>query len=395
MKVVRRLHPLLLSTLLFFPCTVRAQTPADWLRLLFTRDSVATAWFTPRFLEQVSAEQVRQLVTQLKQQYGALLNVTGRGTEYEVVLERAQVPARITLDARGRIAGLFFGPPVPQVVSFEALLDSLQRLPGTVSLFVQQNGRPFLTLRPDTPLAVGSAFKLAVLLTLRRAIEAGRHRWDEVVRLRPEWKSLPSGFLHTWPDHAPLTLHTLAALMISRSDNTATDALIHLLGRPAIEAHTPRNRPFLTTREAFLLKNPVNRTWARRFLAADSTTRRKLLPQLQSLPMPDETLFAGGPVLLEVEWFFTTRELCTLMTAVYDLPLTQINPGPARREDWQLVAYKGGSEPGVLNFTTYLIENQNRHYCVSATWNHPTERLDRARFLGLYQRLLQQLRTRP
>lgn len=389
---MRRL--LLLGALLSLLHAAQAQTPTDWLRLLFTRDTLATEWFTPQFLEQVSAQQVARIIAQLKQQHGSLLSVTGQGIEYSVVLERAQIPARIVLDAQRRIAGLFFGPPVPQIISLEALLDSLRQLPGTVSLFVQKNGRPLLTLRADTPLAVGSAFKLTVLRALREAIEAGQHRWNDVVRLRPEWKSLPSGFLHTWPDEAPLTLHTLAALMISQSDNTATDALIHLLGRPAIEAYSPRNRPFLTTREAFLLKNPANRSWAHRFLAADTADRRMLLPQLQTLPLPDEALFTGGPVLLEVEWFFTTRELCELMAAVYDLPLTWINPGLARREDWQLVAYKGGSEPGVLNFTTYLMDSQNQHYCVSATWNH-SERLDRARFIGLYQRLLQQLRSHP
>ena len=71
---------------------------------------------------------------------------------------------------------------------------------------------------------------------LREEVEAGRRAWDEVVRLEEAWKSLPSGLLQGWPEGSPLTLHTLAALMISLSDNTATDALIALLGRERLEA---------------------------------------------------------------------------------------------------------------------------------------------------------------
>ncbi|MFL9455456.1 serine hydrolase [Tolypothrix bouteillei VB521301_2] len=47
--------------------------------------------------------------------------------------------------------------------------------------------------------------------------------WKDVVQLQPSEKSLPSGMLHTWPDGSYLTVQTLASLMISLSDNTATD----------------------------------------------------------------------------------------------------------------------------------------------------------------------------
>jgi hypothetical protein len=33
---------------------------------------------------------------------------------------------------------------------------------------------------------------------------------------------------------------------------------------------------------------------------------------------------------------------------------TVINPGAAKKSDWDRVAYKGGSEPGVLSMTTWL-----------------------------------------
>ena len=80
---------------------------------------------------------------------------------------------------------------------------------------------------------------------LRRQITEGQRSWQDVIELESSYKSVPSGFLQTWPNGSLLTVASLAALAISPSDNTATDSLIYLVGREAIEALTPRNRPFL------------------------------------------------------------------------------------------------------------------------------------------------------
>ena len=91
--------------------------------------------------------------------------------------------------------------------------------------------------------AVGSAFKLAVLAALKDQVAAGALAWDDVATLEAGHISLPSGILQAWPVGSPLTIHTLASLMISVSDNTATDALIALLGRDLIESYTTLNHP--------------------------------------------------------------------------------------------------------------------------------------------------------
>ena len=41
------------------------------------------------------------------------------------------------------------------------------------------------------------------------------------------------------------------------------------------------------------------------------------------------------------------------------------NPGAVSRTDWKNVAYKGGSETGVLNLTTRVRDDLDRTYCVS------------------------------
>jgi hypothetical protein len=91
-----------------------------------------------------------------------------------------------------------------------------------------------------------------------------------------------------------------------------------------------------------------------------------------------------------VEWFFSARELCRLIEGVADLPLMAINPGPVRPKSWRRIAYKGGSEPGVLNLTAFLSSSQGHRYCVVATWNSQTM-LDEDLFVSLYSGLLEVL----
>jgi len=76
---------------------------------------------------------------------------------------------------------------------------------------------------------------------------------------------------------------------------------------------------------------------------------------------------------------------------VEGLELMTINPGPAATSGWERAAFKGGSEPGVLNLTSW-VEDGDRELCVTATWNDPAAALDEARFVGLYSALLRSVR---
>jgi beta-lactamase class A len=278
-----------------------------------------------------------------------------------------------------------------RAVPLEDSIKPFSQLPGKVALVVIDGGKTRASLNPDQPLAVGSAFKLAIITALNSEIAVRKHQWDQVVLLNPAWKSLPSGVLRNWPDQTPLTLATLANQMISISDNTAADALLSIAGRDNVEAVAPRNRPFLSTREAFTLKDPANAALLTRYRAADPAGRRALLPAIDKLPLPDVAIFAPGkPVASDIEWFFTPVELCTLIEGVRGLGAMQINPGVAAKKDWQQIAYKGGSEPGVLNLTTFLTAKSGRQYCVSATWNNDAS-LEDSKFFALYQAALSSL----
>jgi beta-lactamase class A len=173
--------------------------------------------------------------------------------------------------------------------------------------------------------------------------------------------------------------------MISESDNTATDHVLHLLGRERAEAlvknlghaQPERMQPFLYTLEMFKLK--TNPEILRRFSEADTPARRELLnKEVRALPRPSKNW--SEPVAIDsVEWFASASDLCRLMAhfrAKGDktaLDILSINPGVKAPEGgYAYVGYKGGSEPGVSNATWLLETAKGSHYCLSLGWNDPS-----------------------
>lgn len=341
---------------------------ADILRRLFTEAPARSEWFAPGFLAQVPADAVATILAGLKRQFGELRDIAPARQGFVVRLARADVPAQISLDAEDHIAGLLFQDAVPTGGALEGYVEALAGLPGRTAVLVTTDGVVRAAHNADTPLAVGSAFKLAILHATALACDAGRLRWDQVVALDPAWRSLPTGILQDWPAGTPVTVGTLAALMISISDNTAADALLRMAGREAVEAVSPRNAPFLSTREAFILKGRTAGKLRRRWAEADAGRRREVLRTIIGLPLPDADL-AQQPTL-EVEWVFTAHELCALLDATAHLPALGINPGPAAGGGWKSVAYKGGSETGVLNTSVLAVSPSGKRHCIVATWNN-------------------------
>ena len=169
------------------------------------------------------------------------------------------------------------------------------------------DGDPVFTYGDATrQFPLGSTFKLYVLAAVSRAVDEGRLAWDDVLIL--DAKSFPSGIMQSWPDGAPVTLHTAATLMISISDNTATDLVLRAVGREAVEAemrmsghsNPEKSFPFLTTREMFVIKSSdIGETYA----AANEAERRAILASLDLEDITEdqflETFTSGTPVLIE------------------------------------------------------------------------------------------------
>ena len=347
------------------------------------------SWFSAGFLAQVSVSQVDAVLAGLTSALGAYQSIEYTPTNFVAHFAKGTDDVQIHLDTDMKIDGLLFKPPV---VSLDDALRALERVAGTVSYVIVEEGRSDrAALNASATLAVGSAFKLAVLDALRDEVTRGSRHWNDVVPLAEGWKSLPSGVLRTWPAGTPLTLATYAAEMISISDNTAADALVRIVGPAALERYGGSNEPFLTTREMFILKSDEGASLSGMYLTVDSPgARAAVLRRVDALPLPSIAGLRSKPNLA-VEWHYSVRELCKLMERVADLPLMSINPGVAAPGDFARVAFKGGSDIGVVNLTTMVTTNRGTKLCFSATENDSVRDVNGAAFETIYAGVLRQL----
>lgn len=337
------------------------------------------------FTEILPADQLDAVLKDIKELVGPPVSVTEQsGTTYLVQTATHELTVDILLDDAGLITGLFLGPPSPLNATIESLLEEITSQAPKTSYLITRNGTVLHDGDAGMPLSVASTFKLGVLKVLNDDVAARTRKWSDVVELTTPDLSMPSGTLQTWPVGSPLTLHTLAAMMISVSDNTATDVLIRVLGRDRVE-EALGIAPVITTRELFVLKGSDE--IRSRYLAADDIEdKRAVLAEADQMPLP-EIVDIMDPYLEGVGWFVPLTTLCALMDDVAAVDIARINPGIAIPTQWQTIAFKGGSEIGVLSFVTGVTAANSDRYCVAAVWNAPHV-LQETPITGVYAGLL-------
>lgn len=125
------------------------------------------------------------------------------------------------------------------LTDIETILHGLNDRVACVILHLAPNGaHPLVTLNPDLVFPAASLAKLPILVELARQLAKpdSPYTWDTRLAV-PEVARVPSdGVLaNLSPDLRP-TLHDLAHLMITISDNTASNVLLDMLGMDAINA---------------------------------------------------------------------------------------------------------------------------------------------------------------
>ncbi|WP_417672255.1 serine hydrolase [Roseibium sp.] len=345
---------------------------AAFLRKLWNEQLVTENDLAPSFRKAVPIEELRDLARQFKTTYGEATSVVPKTDTGEFNLRTSTHTVLITL-TRGE-AGTVTGLLVRQVqllASPDELLTKLADFGQNHGHLLLRNGKVISQASPETALAIGSGFKVFVLQQLEEAITAGLTGWDTILTLAPRHKSLPSGTLQNWPDGHRLTVETAALLMISQSDNTATDLVMDHLGS-LLSRSQEKTAPLLTTRQFFQLK--ANTSLAAQFVGADAEVRKELLDGLRNAKLPSVDAVAR-PYQPGIEWYASPAELCAALDSIAHLPAVRANPGVALPDNWRSIAFKGGSEIGVLNHTYVLDQMDGTRWCFSATWNQ-TEPLD-------------------
>jgi len=390
--------------------------------------------FAPSFLAQVSIDQLSGAFTQVAGAGPftvASYAPTPDGLQAEARLEgpAAALSVGIAVEpaAPNRITGLLFkpvaaGPSAAPVASWSEIDAALRGIVAEPSMLAAEitGGRcaTIHALDAGRSLAIGSTFKLYVLGELARQVSAGSAAWDEQLAIRDAWKSLPSGTMQSEPAGTMHTLAEFARQMISISDNTAADHLIHRLGRANVEknlsamglADPARMTPFITTRDMFVLKATRDAALAKTYLAANAAGRRALLGgRVAATPITVADLadWAAPRQIDTLEWFASTTDLCAAMAKLHDLggspglgPVLDtlaVNPGlPVDKGRWPYVGFKGGSEPGVLQLTWLLRRADDRWFVLAITLDDPASAADHSlAAVGLAQGALNLLATAP
>lgn len=371
-------------------------------------------YFSTAFKEQVPRAQFDALSQQIRAQYGAVGKVeqiTATSPHEATVslgLEKGVAVIRITVDrtAPHPVTGLLITRIEPRDDSAAKIEADFRALPGRAAYGVYRLGngvQPVAELGGQQAMPLGSAFKLWVLAEAARQVQAGTRKWDDVVRLGD--RSLSSGISQSWPRNAPVTLQTLATLMISISDNTATDTLLTMLGRDRVDAIVARTGtadpaatlPVLTTMEAFRLKSPANADILAAWKSATPDGRRKLLrdhaARLAATKI-DPGLFGDKPVALDIEWFATPRDQAALLDwlrlhggeVVHQIMAA--NPQTPSAAQLDYAGFKGGSEPGVIYGSWLVRTKKGEWYAVTGGWTRDDATVATPTFMNLMNRLI-------
>ncbi len=256
--------------------------------------------------------------------------------------------------------------------------------------------------------AIGSSFKLFILGTLVDQVNAQRRRIDDTMLLQRQLAGPPHSEMAEWPVGAPVTLYTLALKMISVSDNTATDHLLHLLGRETIERqmdrmgdeHAQWNRPLLSTREMTLLRNKKTGLPGRQYQQLDEAAKRAFLAEKFSGPAGYEQLDFDTAAYDIAEWYATPLDMARALNwlRLHTEPsqpahllratLTVDTKLPHDPAIWPFVGFKGGSEDQLLAGNWLLQHRSGRWYSFHVFWNNPQGPIDKDKLIAAVGTLL-------
>lgn len=368
---------------------LRNTSDMDLLFLLWNGNGDDLSMFSTGFLSLVGEQGLRRSLEDALAAYGAAQEISKETQKnaYLVKTTHFKIVVLLERERSGKIKGLFIKPALYQVENLDECLSLMQEIVGTSSLLIRKDGVEFFSKNADQPLAIGPAYKLFVMQELVRRVKSGELKWNQKVRLEKDLESHPVSSLYAKMSGGLVTLQVVAQHMMAASDNSATDVVLNLIGTKPLETREERT-PFLTSRQFYQLK--ADRDLAEKYGQAGVAKRRKILEKIEerSLPAIEEV---ADPYLSGVEWYASAEELCDVIGEIADDKAMQFNPGLAEKTDWQRIAFKAGSEIGVLNFTYDLKGLNGTHWQVAVTWNHE-DILPEGKLLGLTNALLQELK---
>lgn len=243
----------------------------------------------------------------------------------------------------------------------------------------------------NTTFAIGSSFKLFILGQLASEVNQQQRRLDNLMHLSKDWVGPPHSEMANWPMGSPVTLQTLALKMISISDNTATDHLLHLLGRENVERQMPImghrkpsvNRPLLFTREMVMLRDKKAAGRAATWKKLDEAGRRAFLRE-QIADLHDYEVVDFDTAAYDLaEWHASPMDMARTLNwlRLHTRPSDRAHPLRGviavttqiefDRKLWPYVGFKGGSEAQLIAGNWLMQHRDGRWFALNVAFNRP------------------------
>ena len=216
-----------------------------------------------------------------------------------------------------------------------------------------------------------SVLKIPVLVEAFRQIDAGRFTLDDRWELTTAEKNLPSGILVFFDDGLEPTVKDLLTLMMIVSDNTATDMVMHRLGKGSVtstmhslgltDIHVP-----LTIRELFDDLLPSSDPTQNLLALAGAGPRNREGICYSLGPDNDVGTPAALTELLARIWRgeIISRTACDAMLEI--LLKQQLNDRlPRYLPPGTPCAHKTGTLPGIRNDSGIIYASENAHVAVT------------------------------
>ena len=132
--------------------------------------------------------------------------------------------------------------PNPSADAARAALDARVRAEvsafrGRVSLYAKNlDTGAVYDLGGDDRVRTASTIKIAVMVEAFARVAEGKAKWSDELQLTKERKVAGSGILPEFADGLRLTLRDAVTLMMTMSDNTATNLVVDVLTADAVNA---------------------------------------------------------------------------------------------------------------------------------------------------------------
>ncbi|WP_066949440.1 serine hydrolase [Microtetraspora fusca] len=364
-----------------------------------------TAHLSAGFLSQVPPDKLNELFGRLSElRLDRLTEVKPTSLVGRVMVDGEPLTLSIAVDSAGKIDKLLLSAAdqpsaAPMPASWDEIDTRLRAVAPDVGFLAAEitadgSCRPVHAISPAVARPTGSLFKLYVLGAVAERIRAGKLSWDTPLTITDRVR-IPPGVLYEKPAGSVVPLREAAKLMISISDNAATDLLMEKVGRAAVEAqvrkwstHASLNIPFLTTREFVLLKAADYPRLADTYAGLKGEQRRRFLETtVAQASLEGLKEWTEPRHVTSVEWFGSPSDVCRAYAGLAKLDSEPLNKVMSAndaglgldRERWPTVWYKGGSEVGLLTMGFLARSAEGRTYVVTALTSNPRAAYDEAR----------------